>query len=63
MAGYSVQQIANHIGMSVQMVTRYSRFMDQKEAAENNIVVLEFAQKRGADKLKRPNGRGRRLEH
>ena len=43
MAGYSIQQISNDIGMSVSMVTRYSRFMDQKEAAETNIVVLEFA--------------------
>jgi hypothetical protein len=37
MAGYQPQQISNDIGMSLGMVSRYSRFMDQREAAENNI--------------------------
>jgi hypothetical protein len=39
--GYQPQQISNDIGMSVGMVSRYSRFMDQREAAENNIVLLD----------------------
>ena len=29
------------------MVMRYSRFMDQREAAESNIVVLERAASQG----------------
>lgn len=45
-AGANHQQIANDIGMSIQMVMHYSRFMDQKEAAESNIVLLEEAEKR-----------------
>ncbi len=40
MAGYQPQQISNDIGMSMPMVLRYTRFMDQREAAENNIVLL-----------------------
>lgn len=40
MAGYQPQQISNDIGMSMPMVLRYTRFMDQREAAENNIILL-----------------------
>ncbi len=40
-AGYSDGQVSNDIGMSIQMVKRYSRFMDQQEAAVGNIVMLE----------------------
>jgi integrase len=43
MAGYTHQQVSNDIGMSIPMVTGYSRFMDQREAAENNIINLELA--------------------
>ena len=42
-AGYTAGQISNDIGMSIGMVTRYSRFMDQREAAAGNIVLLEEA--------------------
>lgn len=50
LAGYTHQQVSNDIGMSIQMVTRYSRFMDQREAAETNIVALEAATARRAQK-------------
>lgn len=43
LAGYSVQQVSNDIGMSIPMVTRYSRFMDQKAAAQSNILLFERA--------------------
>lgn len=43
MAGAAHQQIANDIGMSIQMVMHYSRFMDQKAAAERNIRLLDSA--------------------
>jgi integrase len=46
MAGAAHQQIANDIGMSLQMVMHYSRFMDQKAAAEANIMILEDAERR-----------------
>lgn len=46
MAGATHQQIANDIGMSIQMVSHYTRFMDQKAAAESNIVLLEEADRR-----------------
>jgi integrase len=46
MAGAAHQQIANDIGMSPQMVMHYSRFMDQKAAAESNIALLEEADRR-----------------
>jgi integrase len=34
--GYEAQSISNDIGMSIQMVMHYTRFMDQMEAAEAN---------------------------
>ncbi len=46
MAGYADEQISNDIGMSLPMVRRYSRFIDQRRAAENNIVLLEERKKR-----------------
>lgn len=46
MAGANHQQIANDIGMSPPMVMRYTRFMDQKAAAESNIVLMEEADSR-----------------
>lgn len=46
MAGATVQQICNDIGMSPPMVIRYTRFMDQKAAAESNIVLLEESERR-----------------
>jgi hypothetical protein len=46
MAGANHQQISNDIGMSLEMVMHYGRFMDQKEAAESNILLLEEADKR-----------------
>lgn len=45
LAGYSIEQISNDIGMSMPMVRRYSRFMDQRAAAESNILMLEKAHK------------------
>ena len=45
-AGYSDQQVSDDIGMSLSMVKRYSRFMDQKAAAENDIVILEQSSRR-----------------
>jgi integrase len=54
MAGYTVQQISNDIGMSIPMVTRYSRFMDQKEAAENNVVILDLAREAAAPAAEPP---------
>lgn len=48
LAGYKDEDIANDIGMSLQMVRRYSRFIDQRAAAENNIVMLEERLKRKA---------------
>lgn len=45
LAGYKDEDIANDIGMSLVMVRRYSRFIDQRLAAETNIVLLENARK------------------
>lgn len=45
LAGYTDGQISNDIGMSLAMVKRYSRFMDQRLAAETNILLLENARK------------------
>ncbi len=58
MAGYSDELISNDIGMSLAMVIRYSRFMDQKAAAQINIVRLEEARKlKGQNKRERVDRR------
>ncbi|MGE3245059.1 MAG: hypothetical protein AB7J19_01910 [Beijerinckiaceae bacterium] len=41
LAGYQNEQISNDIGMSIQMVIRYARFIDQAQAAATNIVLLD----------------------
>jgi len=41
-AGYSVEQIANDIGMSRQMVERYMRFKDQVEVAAAGRARLKL---------------------
>jgi len=46
LAGYKDEDIANDIGMSLPMVRGYSRFIDQRLAAETNIVMLEERKKR-----------------
>ena len=40
--GYDVDQIANDIGMSNQMVERYMRFKDQMEIAERGRARLRL---------------------
>jgi hypothetical protein len=40
--GYDVDQIANDIGMSSQMVERYMRFKDQMEIAERSLARLRL---------------------
>ncbi len=40
-AGHNVQQVSYDMCMSVPTAARYSRFMDQREAAESNILLLE----------------------
>ncbi|MFN3891937.1 MAG: hypothetical protein ACK4MV_16200 [Beijerinckiaceae bacterium] len=51
LAGYSDEDVANDIGMSLSMVKRYSRFIDQKHAAETNIVRLERVDRRSGNTL------------
>jgi integrase len=50
LAGYKDEDVSNDIGMSLPMVRRYSRFIDQRAAAENNIVLLEERMKKSAAK-------------
>lgn len=45
LAGYSNEQVSNDIGMSMPMVVRYSRYIDQQQAASTNIVKLEAHRK------------------
>jgi len=51
LAGYTNNQISNDIGMSLAMVERYARFIDQKAAAETNIIVLDAVDRRRGNAL------------
>ena len=44
--GYDVDQIANDIGMSNQMVERYMRFKDQMEIAERGRARLRLVDRK-----------------
>jgi predicted transcriptional regulator len=46
-AGYDIDQIANDIGMSRQMVERYMRFRDQMEVAMAGHAKLQLIQGSG----------------
>jgi hypothetical protein len=45
-AGHDIDQIANDIGMSRQMVERYMRFRDQMEVAAAGLARLRVIEKR-----------------
>jgi hypothetical protein len=45
--GYEVDQIANDIGMSRQMVERYMRFKDQMEIAAGGATRLRLLEVKG----------------
>jgi hypothetical protein len=46
-AGHDIDQIANDIGMSRQMVERYMRFRDQMEVAMAGQAKLQLAGRAG----------------
>ena len=47
LAGLPDGKIADQIGMSVQMVSRYARFADKRRNAESGVLALESFQNRG----------------